>query len=197
MHELFEFIEPSDKNLECHSYRIHALLTRAAIEVEANLKAILKENRYPKKACDLTMQDYQRLDTSHRLSSYEVKLPMWYGTKGVRRPFSNWSTTHSLNWYQVYNRAKHNRHEHFSSATFEHTIDAMCGLAAVISSQFYKCDFAPVVYWHEPMPNNGFELAIGNYFQIRFPNDWRPEELYDFDWKNIEAEADPFQEISF
>jgi hypothetical protein len=38
--ELFEYVEPSDKNLDCHSYRVHALLMRLCIEVEANFRAI-------------------------------------------------------------------------------------------------------------------------------------------------------------
>ena len=42
--KLFEYIEPADENLSTYSYRIHALLMRACIEVEAIFKAILKEN---------------------------------------------------------------------------------------------------------------------------------------------------------
>jgi hypothetical protein len=36
--ELFDYVEPADKNKECYSYRIHELHTRACIEVEANCK---------------------------------------------------------------------------------------------------------------------------------------------------------------
>jgi hypothetical protein len=195
MCELFEYIEPSDNNLKCHSYRIHALLTRVAIEVEANLKAIMSENGYLKS--QLSMCDYRKINKSHKLSSYEVKLPFWHGEKGVRKPFASWETTHSLGWYQAYNDAKHNRHENFSLATFDHAIDAMCGLAAVIASQFYNCDFAPVVYYYEQMPSDGFQLAIGSYFEILFPHNWPDEDLYDFDWKNMEKEDDPFRVICF
>jgi len=200
MLELFEYVEPSDKNLECYSYRIHALLMRVAIEVEANCRAILIENNFPKQnSNDLKMPDYHKINASHKLSSYEVKLPVWHGLQGVRKPFANWATTHTLPWYRAYNSAKHDRHENFLNATFEHAVDAMCGLAAIISSQFYNCDFSPNIYWHEPLSNDGFQLSIGDYLQIRFPKstDWLPAELYDFDWKHIEAEADPFQEISF
>src|SRR5688572_2139121 len=48
MLELFDYVEPSDKNLQCYSYRIHELLLRASVEVEANCKAILVENSYVK-----------------------------------------------------------------------------------------------------------------------------------------------------
>ena len=41
---LFEYVEPSDQNLKTYSFRIHELFMRSCIELEANFKAILKEN---------------------------------------------------------------------------------------------------------------------------------------------------------
>ena len=43
---LFDYVEPVDENDKCYSYRIHELLMRSCIEVEANCKAILSENGY-------------------------------------------------------------------------------------------------------------------------------------------------------
>lgn len=43
LQEFFDYIEPADVN--CYSYRIHALLLRACVEVEANCKAIIKGQR--------------------------------------------------------------------------------------------------------------------------------------------------------
>ena len=48
MQELFDYIEPADENLSCYSYRIHELLLRACVEVEANCKAILDRERLHK-----------------------------------------------------------------------------------------------------------------------------------------------------
>lgn len=64
VHDLFDYIEPADKNLECYSYRIHALLLRTCVEVEANFRAILIENDYIKG--DMTMIDYRKVNVSHR-----------------------------------------------------------------------------------------------------------------------------------
>ena len=47
--ELVEYIEPSDNNNGCHSFRVHVLLMRLCIELEANFTAILNENGYTKK----------------------------------------------------------------------------------------------------------------------------------------------------
>src|SRR5262245_57485357 len=69
LHLIFQYVEPSYNNLTCYSYRIHELLLRACIEVEAKCKAILKENGYAK-AGDWDMRDYLKVESSHRLSSY-------------------------------------------------------------------------------------------------------------------------------
>src|SRR5438309_1584476 len=74
--ELFEYVEPADKNEDCYSFRIHELHMRTCIEVEANCKVILEENHY-RKPGDWNMGDYKKLDPTHRLSSYEVKFPVW------------------------------------------------------------------------------------------------------------------------
>lgn len=112
LQELFDYIEPADKNLHCYSYRIHALLLRACVEVEANCKAILKENGYSK-SDNWNMDDYKKIDKTHLLSSYQVQAPNWKGSERVRSPFSNWSTGGPLPWYQAYNATKHDRHSEF------------------------------------------------------------------------------------
>ena len=198
---LFDYVEPADINLACYSYRIHSLLLRACVEVEANCKAILKENGYSKKG-DMNMGDYKKINHTHRLSSYEVKIPYWNGSKNIRTPFSNWSTDNSLPWYEAYNASKHDRLAEFERATFDHLLDACCGVLIVLSAQFETNDFAPgnvlmALSGSSDGTNDGMESGIGDYFRVKFPNDW-PEELqYDFDWKTIKDEPDPFQTFDY
>src|ERR1044072_3260892 len=59
---LFDYIEPAEKNLPCYSYRVHELLLRASVEIEANCKAILLENGYAKTNGDLNFGDYRKLN---------------------------------------------------------------------------------------------------------------------------------------
>lgn len=56
LQSIFEYLEPSDECRTAYSYRIHALLMRACIEVEANFKAILEENTFtpPKRSLNMT-----------------------------------------------------------------------------------------------------------------------------------------------
>ena len=197
MQDLFYFIEPSDTNLGCYSFRVHELLLRACVEVEANCKAILLENGYSKND-DLTMEDYKKVESSHKLSSFEVLFPVWKGGGALRKPFSAWANNGSLSWYQAYNKTKHDRHEKFEQATLENMIDAISGLLVILSSQFHKEDFS-----HGPIllalsgPGGEMESAIGGYLRINFPDNWPTDQRYDFDWQNLMDETDPFQEFPY
>jgi hypothetical protein len=135
LEHLFEFIEPSDQNLQCYSFRIHELLLRACVEVEANCKAILEENGY-RKVGNWNMNDYQKVNVSHHLSSFVVQLPVWHGCKKIRAPFEAWASGKPLPWYHAYNKTKHDRHTGFSKATLDQLVDAICGLVSVISANF-------------------------------------------------------------
>ena len=195
--DLFDYVEPADKNLGCYSYRIHSLLLRACVEVEANCKAILNENKYQEKR--MNVYDYMKINVTHRLSSYEVKIPIWTGLQNIRHPFEPLATGDCLPWYQAYNDTKHNRHDKFEDATFEHLLDAVCGLLVILSAQFGTNDFSGIMsrvivgYG----PNDGMELGIGGYFRVKFPDDWPEEMKYDFDWQAIKNEEDPFQEFDY
>ena len=197
LQELFDYIEPADDNLPCFSYRIHALLLRSCIEVEANCKAILQENGY-KKPSEMNMTDYRKINTTHRLSSYEVKVPYWSGARDVRSPFSAWSTGSSLPWYRAYNNTKHDRHVQFRNATFDHLLDACCGVLVLLSAQFETNDFSPRnTLVTMGGPNDGMISGIGDYFRVKFPDDWPHELRYDFDWRGLMDEPDPFDTIDY
>ena len=195
LQELFDFVEPADKNLACYSYRIHSLLLRACVEVEANCKAILKEHGYAKPV-DWNMGDYKKIETTHFLSAYEVKVPVWSGKSEIRSPFAAWATGKGLPWYTAYNNSKHDRHAQFEQATFEHLIDACCGLLVVLSAQFGTYDFSPAPA-HLVVEDNrdGMESGIGGYFRVRFPANWPLAHRYDFEWEKLAGETDPFETI--
>lgn len=209
LQNLFDYIEPSDNNWSSYSFRVHELLMRVCIEVEANFKAILIENGYEKidengKHLNLDMEDYKKIEKTHKLSSYQIKLPYWHGKKSIRLPFTSWSRSeqYSPAWYQAYNKTKHNRHEEFHHANFGNLIDSVCGLVALLSSQFYTHGFSPSasLLAIDDGPDDGMESAIGGYFRIKFPYNWPDYEKYNFtyeDWQNISKEENPFQKIDY
>jgi hypothetical protein len=198
--ELFDYIEPSDQNLECYSYRTHALHLRTCIEIEANFKAILRENGYARRGNWKIDTDYRKLETTHLLYAYEIKIPVWQGTTNARMPFAPWSTNARLDWYQAYNDAKHDRHDKFSRANFGNLLDAICGLIVILSAQFYTQDFSPaaptLALSGMGGPPWGYESAIGGYFYVKFPNNWPSADRYDFDWQSLRQQTDPFQTLT-
>jgi hypothetical protein len=197
--DLFDYVEPSDKNHQCYSYRIHELLMRVCIEVEANCKAILVDNGYTR-AGNWNIADYQKLNVTHRLSSYTVKYPVWNGISNVLVPFAWWKAGPSLTWYQAYNAAKHDRHQEFEEANFKNVTEAVAGLVVLLASQFYTYDYSgrPTDYYDDiDAPTDAFERAIGDYFLVKFPDDWPIAERYEFDWDKMRNDADPFQILQF
>lgn len=200
--ELFDYVEPADQNLNCYSYRIHELHMRTCIEVEAHCRAILTENSYVnlRRTADWwNVRDYRKLNPTHHLSSYEVRMPLWHGSQKVRKPFDAWATEGALlPWYQAYNEAKHDRHNNFPRSNFETLISAVSGLVALLSAQFITFDFQPSVFsTGYGAPDGGFETAIGGYFHVKFPTDWPPDDRYSFDWETLSNDPHPFQALTF
>jgi len=170
---------------------------RVCVEVEANCKAILQENGYVK-STDMNMSDYKKINRTHHLSSYQIKVPFWSGRKNLRSPFSRWRSGGSLSWYQAYNVTKHDRRVRFEMATFDCLIEAVCGLLVILSSQFGTEEFSPgPSLLAGAGPGDGMEHAIGSYFQVHFPTDWPKNKRYDFDWQKLKDDPDPFQLIDY
>jgi hypothetical protein len=209
LQSIFEYLEPSDECREAYSYRIHALLMRTCIEVEANFKAILEENSFTPPRL-LNMSHYRKVDATHHLSSYEVMLPIWNGTSPILRPFEPWKawrgrsmpqgTKVSLPWYQAYNASKHDRQDEFKNANFGTLVDAVAGLLVLISSQFRHRDFSAgpdfigSATW---LDTQGMEPSTGSLFRIKYPEDWTDDELYDFDWSAMKTQKVRYEKINF
>lgn len=198
---LFDYVEPSELNLNTHSYRIHELLLRTCVEVEANCTAILRENDYKlNKEEKWNMGDYKKIEQSHYLSHYNVLVPNWHGSNGIFKPFENWADGGSLPWFKTYNETKHDRHKNFSKANFQSLVNAFCGLSVIIAAQFHTTSFSPA---GEVMGLSGgglaedFEPSIGDFLQIHFPTDIPLIEQYDFDYSDINFEVDIFENFDY
>jgi hypothetical protein len=199
MEELFLYVAPADKNLKTYSYHIHELLIRICIEIEANFKAIFAENQYSKQEKDLTIKDFWKIDVSHRLSDYKVKMPIWEGRNNVFEPFAGWKTTTNLPWYRAYNRTKHNRDKYFTEANFKNLMEAFCGLFVVLTAQFndleYSTGHAVIVLGGKDSYYEG-EYGIGDMLQPIFP-EWADEEMYDVDWGLVCENTDRFRMFDY
>ncbi len=194
---LLDYIEPSDINLNTYSYRIHELLLRTCIEIEANFVAILSENGYQKNG-NWNMSDYKKVNESHHLSSYEVGIPNWKGEKLLRKPFEDWNQDNALTWFRAYNKTKHDRHSEFEKANFQNLTDAICGLAVLLASQFMDNSFSSTdTLLSLGGPNDGFDESIGGYFRVKFPRDWTEEEKYGFNWQELKMDGNPIETFNY
>lgn len=208
---IFKYVEPADINCSTYSFRIHELLMRTCIEVEANFKAILKENIFtptykngekvgqvrPEEKWNIN--DYKKVNCTHHLDDYSVELPFWKGEFKYRKPFVNWKKSEPLPWYDVYNKSKHDRINKFYEANFGNLIDAFAGLFILLSSQFRTQSFSPgetVLSVNVDSYYNG-DFGIGDFFMIKFPKNWSDDELYDFNWSELKKEADRFAKIDY
>ncbi|MDE0611329.1 MAG: hypothetical protein OXH88_01355 [Gammaproteobacteria bacterium] len=218
LESIFEYLEPSEESQTAYSYRVHALLMRTCIEVEANFRAILKENICSTPPGKLNMQHYKKVEVTHHLSSYEAMLPIWNVSSEqfapkyrTFRPFESWksvrgaqgtrnSADESLDWYQAYNASKHNRHDNFKKANLENLVLAVAGLLILVSSQFRDENFSAgstllaIGQGHYPM-----QTAIGNLFRIKYPSldDWTEDKLYEFNWSDLEKQKNKFEKINY
>jgi hypothetical protein len=204
---LFEYVDPSDQNLNSYSFRMHELFMRSCIETEANFKAILKENIFnpTDKTGKLIPENrwnihfYKKINKTHHLSGYKVHVPIWDGSHSVFEPFKEWETQTELTWYQAYNRSKHDRQTQFKEANLENLLNAILGLLALLTSQFRDQDFSP---GPTLISASGYDFypaeeAIGNFFRIEYPDDWDESEKYDFDWSTLKDQADRFEKIDY
>ena len=206
--KIFEYVEPCDENQSTISLKIQELLTRVCIEIEANFTAILKENTYSNSNNWNLRNDYSLIEFTHKLSEYKVEYPVWRGKNYKFTPFANWGTKpkknwHSLNWYQAYNKSKHDRHTHFNKATFENLLNAVAGLVVLLSAQFMSESYSSNSkslgigdsYSYNYNPN--MSTAIGGYFKVQYPKLWNENEKYSFNWNEIVKQENPIEKINY
>ena len=87
LQRIFEYVEPCDQNMNTHSFRIYELFIRTCIEIEANFKAILRENVYSKnEERKWNIKDFRLVNKTHHLDDYCVTLPIWSGDKKTFQP---------------------------------------------------------------------------------------------------------------
>lgn len=192
-----EYIEPSDENLSTYSHRLYELLLRASTEFEMNCKGILNANNY-NKSKKLNIHDYCKINTSSRLSEYEIEILIWSGSRKIIKPFESWKTTHSLKWYQDYNSVKHNRNEEFKLANLENVILAISGVFVVLFSQFFLLSFrANGLVGMYDLDDEGWGSHENSIFAIKTPQNWTIDECYDFDWLTLKNQPDKFSTFNF
>ncbi|RJE46553.1 MULTISPECIES: hypothetical protein [unclassified Dehalobacter] len=194
--KIFEYVEPSEENLNVYSHRIYELFLRTSTEFEANCKGILLSNGYNQR--NLNIIDYFNIEKCSKLSEYSVKLDIWRSGKKIFEPFKEWKNGYSLKWYQKYNNVKHDRHNNFKDATLGNLLESMAGLLCILYSQFsYNAFFTynECMMYHSD--DEGYSFVDDSLFSIKEANSWVDDEKYDFNWVELSKEENPFNKFNF
>ena len=136
MQDIFETVEPGPSNLQTYGHKIRELLLLAAMEVEASWAAVLKANGYVRDR--FTTNDYVKLLKPMRLDSFNLTLRSYPDFPGFT-PFKDWDAaqpTKSLEWYDAYNKTKHDREQNLGVATLERAVHAVGAAVVMFYAQF-------------------------------------------------------------
>ena len=175
------------------------MFIRVCIELEANFKAIFSENKYSKPESNWTINDYWKIDASHRLNEYKVVFPTWEGGSRTFEPFAAWKKAPTLGWYRAYQRTKHSRAAKLDEANLENLMNAFCGLFVVLTAQFGDEDYStgPVflsVGGHDTY--FGGDFGIGGMLKAVYP-EWPEEEKYDVQWCDVYNSSSRFRKFDY
>lgn len=213
--DIFDYIEPAECNLSVFSFELYSLMLRACTEVELNCKAIMEANGVEKD--HFSMNEYVKLEKSSKLSQYTIKYKHLRCRSNNRvsyniyilRPFEQfgtyWNATQrdgispSPKWYLEYNDVKHNREQNFELATLDNCMNAVAAILVLLYSQFGS----------DCMETNKKGLCweiLEEYYQPPFLADvifelqspvWTENDCYDFDWKSLKIQDEPFDIFHF
>ncbi|TKG18157.1 hypothetical protein FCV84_06810 [Vibrio breoganii] len=159
--ELLLYIEPDQNGLRAYGHKSRELLILACTEVENLWTSIFKNSGIPPQNNRMyTTQDYVKLLSKACLNEFEITFKNYDGLRKFV-PFSQWNVaqpTQSLNWYDAYNKTKHDRNASFSEATLENVLDAISANIAMFCAKF-----SPFGLIND---NNALSSLINQHFQI-------------------------------
>ena len=109
--------------------------------------------------------DYKQILKTVDLSRYKIALAS-YSVKYESCPFRGWESN-KLDWYDAYNKTKHNRNDAFNLATLENCLNAVC--ANII---MFCVRYSPYLLYNE---NDVCSNLVRNTFDVRIENN---EDVY-------------------
>lgn len=137
--ELLLYIEPSQGGLASYGHKSRELLILACTEVENQWRRLLTLANYRNAVGrHLTTTDYVKLAPKLYLREFQFTLKP-YDMPEPFCPFSNWDNanpTRSIQWYDAYNKTKHDREEQFSQASLTNCLFAVTANLALFCSRF-------------------------------------------------------------
>jgi hypothetical protein len=139
--EILVYIEPTTRGLDTFGHKTRELLILACTEVENGWTHYLKRAKAtPVAGQNFTTRDYVKLDQPLFLQDFEISLPLYADIAPIK-PYQGWDanrSTQSLSWYDAYNKTKHDRSEHFETATVRNCISAVTAALVLFCIRFSR-----------------------------------------------------------
>lgn len=132
--DLFHYIEPDKNGLSAHSHKCRELLILACTEIESFWKKYFTSTE----SKNLNTSDYVKLKKPLFLDEFQLSLRIHKDIPPLK-PFAHWSVdapSKSLEWYDAYNKVKHDREGHFTSATLLNCINALAAAYIMFAVRF-------------------------------------------------------------
>lgn len=166
--DILKVVHPEPANLKVYGSQIKNLLILSCIEVEAQMKGILKANGYKnrinKKGDEILLNrlDYIKLRDVLKLDKYEVFFLRYLELESFK-PFSPWNKPSDPRWYTAYNSVKHDTEGKFKDAILKNAINSICAVAILLKAQYGES----IPFWKEK-----FE----SHFSIQHEIEWNHTE---------------------
>lgn len=158
--DLFLYIEPDTISFNTYSHKIRELLILACTEVENFWSFYMNLSGTKPIGRNYSTQDYVKLIDTLFLKEFQCSLRSYVSLPEIK-PFENWNSTNptsSLVWYDAYNKTKHNRASHFTSATLSNALSAV--IANII---LYIVRFSPYPLLEE---NGTLNSLVNQHFKF-------------------------------
>lgn len=159
--EILKFIQPDPINYNVYGYRIRELLILTCTEIENIWQYYMKtSSTLPRNGRTYNTNDYVQLLSKLYLSEYSVKLKSYENINQIK-PFANWnvaSPTTSLQWYDAYNKTKHDRDSNFTLSNLENILISISACLVM-----HIVHFGP---WSIIEQNNTFASIVNQHFQF-------------------------------
>lgn len=184
--DIFLYIEPQGDCLNAYSHKTRQLLLLACTEVENAWKYYMKKAAASSIAAYYNTRDYVKLVDKLYLRRYRLKMKMYPSVPEIT-PFLNWRSADpsaSLDWYDAYNKTKHDRDIHFSKASLWNCIQAVC--AGII---MHCVRFGPFYMYEQ---GDTLSSITTQHFRIDFINPFT-EQFYLFKLNIPKAYVNTFQ----
>jgi hypothetical protein len=138
LNRLFEYVYPDTQNLDTFSNEIRNTLILACTEFESQIKGVLVENSISANSRYFNTSDYVKLKDVLHLDAFEISINNFPELKDLN-PFKGWDATNptgSLNWYDNYNKTKHDRESQFFAASLINCVNAVLANIVMLAAQY-------------------------------------------------------------